>query len=107
MKNFLDKLRKKTDAEKTMIAFVSAAVITFVIASTWFTWTLTKEEEITNKENNIEEVTPLSNLNSQFGEIKDLVKDFNVQFKESKEILKEINSATNSTTTLEIESSVQ
>jgi hypothetical protein len=107
MKNFLEKIRKKSDAEKTMIAFISAAIITFIIATTWFTWTVTNKEEVTNQENKTDEVTPLSNLNSQFGEIKDLIKDFNNNIKESKEILSEIKNATNSTTTIEIESSVQ
>jgi len=121
MKSFLAKIRQKSDAEKTMYAFVSAAILTFVIASTWFTWVVSKEEkEALKKEDHItEEVTPISNLGSQFSEIKEMIGEFNTQYKESKEILNEIKQVTstttettdyssdNSTTTSEIESSVQ
>jgi mannitol-specific phosphotransferase system IIBC component len=105
MKNFLEKLRQKNEAQKTMIALIASAVITFVIASSWFTWTVTKEEEkIVQSEQKTERITPISNLNSQFSEIKSMVSEFNTQLKESKELLKEVQ---NSTTTLQIESSTE
>lgn len=117
MKNFLEKIRQKSDAEKSIYAFVFAGVLTFVIASTWFTWTVSKEEEKSNATK--EEITPISNLGSQVSELKEMFGQFGSQVQESKEILNEIKQITstttetkdysseNSTTTSEIESSVQ
>ena len=121
MKNFLEKLRQKDDAQKVALSFFTALILTFVIGSSWLTWSLSKDEkEVEKKDDTSEEVTPLSNLGSQAGELKSMFGDFIGQFNESKEILKAIpevideqmqatttseTTTTNSTTTLEIESS--
>lgn len=105
MKNFLAKLRQKDDAQKSVIAFVSAAVLTFIIATSWFTWTMAKnEKKVAETERKVEQISPISNLNSQFSEIKTVFSEFNTQLKESKQLLEEVK---NSTTSLQIESSTE
>jgi hypothetical protein len=122
--NSLDKLRKKDDPQKAVISFIAAAIITFVIVSSWLTWTLVKDEEVKTpvEEKPSEDVTPISNIGSQASEIKEMFSELIGQFKSTQEVLEAIpqvevqentvNSTTsatttNSTTTMEIESSVE
>lgn len=110
MKKFLNKLRQKNDAEKSLIALVTAVIITFIITTSWLTWTATREKEVVAKESNkTTQVSPFANISGQLGEMKDVIKEFGTQLEESKEILKEIKkiSTENSTTTSEIESSTE
>src|SRR5690606_37614536 len=93
--DFLEKLRQKNEAQKAVISFVSAIVITFIITVTWFTWTLTKEkkQEVV-AENKKSDVTPMANLSSQMAEIKSMFGEAMEQFKYSKEIIKNISEIT-------------
>jgi len=121
LNNSLENLRKKDDPQKVVISFIAAAILTFVIASSWFTWSLVNEEEqnIPEEKKTSEQVTPISNLGSQASEIKGMFGELIDQFKSTQEVLEAIPqvveeenlnstttaSTTNSTTTLEIESS--
>lgn len=124
LNNSLENLRQKNDPQKAVISFIAAAVITFVIVSSWLTWTLVKDEEVKTpvEEKPSEEVTPISNLGSQASELKEMFGDLLSQFKSTKEVLEAVPqiieqentvnsttsaSSTNSTTTIEIESSTE
>jgi Tfp pilus assembly protein PilO len=89
----LNKLREKTDAQKVVISFVSAIVITFVIVVTWFTLSFSSKEEeekgVEVKEQT-EEVTPISNIGSQISEIKSMFGELFSEIKSSEEEIKEI-----------------
>ena len=131
MWNFLEKLRQKNDAQKLVIAVGASALITFVIAATWIAAITVSnksaEEKVEIKPK--EEVTPISNISEQAGELKTMFSDLFKEFRSSKEVFEnlpesseqmettastteagsEINveNATNSTTTIEIESNVE
>ncbi len=120
MENFLEKLRKKDDAQKIAISFVVAIVVTFVITATWLTWSFAKEDKKEVKEAEVStEVTPISNLGSQASEIKSMFGQVMEQFQSSKDMIQAIpdaieeqeNASTtttvNSTTTVQIESDVE
>jgi Tfp pilus assembly protein PilO len=112
-KNFLEKIRQKDDSQKILISFVFAFLITFVIVSTWWTWSSAKEKTVIKQEQGkkTQDVTPISNLGNQFSEIRSMFGDVLTQFNDSKEILQAIpeiiEEIENSTTTIEIESSVE
>lgn len=137
MWDFLDKLREKSDAQKLVLSFVFALIITFVIVATWMTAVFsTKEKEEVKQEVEIKRadaVTPLSNIGEQVGEIKSIFGELMSQFGSEKEVIYELpevsedgeiqnndivtSSSTastspeavnsNSTTTSEIESSIE
>ncbi|MFA7193381.1 MAG: hypothetical protein WC087_00485 [Candidatus Paceibacterota bacterium] len=130
MWDFLDKLREKSDAQKLVICFVFALVLTFVIVVTWLTVVFsTSDEKEVKQETEIkraDEVTPLSNIGEQVGEIRTIFGELMSQFdSEEGDIyeLPEVEGGTttitnlstttagtndlNSTTTLEIESSIE
>ncbi len=98
MWNFLEKIRQKPDPQKKLIALISASVITLIIILIWLPTVFNekeKEEKIVEEvKDPVSEVTPISNLSDQVGEIKGIWNEITSQFK-------------NSTTTLEIESNVQ
>lgn len=130
MWNFLDKLREKSDAQKLVISFFFALLITFVIVVTWLTVVFSTEDKKEVKQEveikRADEVTPLSNLGEQVGELKSIFGELMSQFKSAEEAIYELPEVTeeyvsttttasttteidilNSTTTLEIESSVE
>jgi uncharacterized alpha/beta hydrolase family protein len=111
--NSLDKLRKKDDPQKVVISFIAAAIITFVIVSSWLTWNLVNDDKETSQTQDTkkasQEVTPISNIGSQASEIKGMFGELVEQFKSTQEVLEAIpeivEEQQNSTTTMEIESS--
>lgn len=109
MWNFLEKIRQKPEPQKKLIALISAFVITVIIILIWLPTVFsekkieTVKQEVVKERDPISEVTPIANLGSQLAEIKSMWGEVTSQFKK-----KEVNiQNNNSTTTLEIESSVQ
>jgi hypothetical protein len=127
MWNFLDKLREKNDAQKLVITMVVSVLLTFVITATWIASisVSNKTEEDKSTADIREEVTPISNFTQQVGEIKSMFGQIVSEYRTSKAVLEElpaiieeseniensteivVENATNSTTTIEIESSVE
>lgn len=107
MRNFLEKLRQKDDAQKTVIAIVGALVITFVIVTTWLTWNFAQEEKEEKVAKKKTDVTPISSLSSQVAEIGNIVGEFKEQLEISKEMMQELKNSATTSESVEIESSVQ
>lgn len=121
MWNFLDKLRQKNDAQKLVVAVGLSALITFVITATWIAAinVSDKSEEDQVEAKSKDEVTPISNIGDQVGELKGMFSEIFSEFKSTKEVFEELpammeeyenvdtENATNSTTTIEIESNVE
>lgn len=119
MWNFLDKLRQKNDAQKLMVAIGASALFTFVIVATWIAAITVSDKSEEDQVEAKSEVTPISNISNQVGELKGMFSELVSEFKSTKEVFEELpammeeyedmdtENSTNSTTTIEIESNVE